>query len=80
MTAYAFPPNVSRHLPEPLALALVGAAQSKDIERIDELTDAAAVQGLVRRRDDMSRAAEWQRRRDARALAAAMGVDSVFKA
>ena len=79
MTTYTFPPNVSRHMPEPLALALVDAAQSKDIERIDQLTDAAAVQGLVRRRDDMSRAAEWQRRRDAIGLAAALGVTSMVK-
>lgn len=79
MTTYTFPPNVSRHLPEPLALALVDAAQTNDIDRIDQLTDAAAVQGLVRHREDTSRAAEWQRRRDALALAAALGVKSMVK-
>lgn len=80
MNTYTFPPNVSRLLPEPLALALVDAAKSKDVERIDQLTDAAAVQGLVRHREDISRAAEWQRRRDAIALAAALGVTSMVKA
>lgn len=74
MTTYTFPPNVSRLLPEPLALALVSASESGDIERIDELTDAAAVQGLVRHREDTSRASEWQRRRDSIALAAALGI------
>lgn len=65
MTTYTFPANVSRHLPETLALALVRASEAKDLELIDKLTDEAASAGLVRPRDDLSRAGEWQRRRDA---------------
>lgn len=72
MSTYTFPENLSRLLPEPLALELAAAAAAKNIERIDSLTDKAAALGLVRPRDDMSMAAEWQRRRDIIGLQAAL--------
>jgi hypothetical protein len=65
--------GISALLPRDLRNALIAAGdwpQHERIARIDQLTDEAARRGKVRERSDCSRAAEWQRRRDALAAAA----------
>jgi hypothetical protein len=79
MTTLHLPAGLSRHLPEPDALALAATAgvdygPEARLMAIDAITDDLARRGLVRPRGCDARAAEWKASRDARAaLVVAMG-------